>query len=324
MTNQFKDFINNKKTPEQMVLALPNVAIIVMGWPGAGKTYFLGTAPKPIVVQQFDPPDKSITYEDLGFIPGPVERAEYCFYQNFFSKTTGKWLVRVEFFSEADPRNAKAVDHYMARMNSMEKDIQEWGVRTVGLDSITFLELAARYHNKYTFHPTNKSGESVQNEMIHYAASSRFVEEFVMGRYPGLRNLCNVIVLAHIIDKAYEEGEDDVKMPGKMIAAPGKLPGKITGAYSEVYRLYVDKSGAHRLQTADRHGNMYQCKSLRHVPDGIPAHFKAISQFLEQKYNTILNGMDKEEVDGDKSQGPEAPVDQGVGAGSGQRQPADN
>lgn len=289
MTNKlsFAEIIRSGLKPEEVVVQLPNLAIAVMGQSGVGKTHFLGTAEKRLLVHQFDPPDKAATYENLGFLPGPVESTQWGDVQHYFSaKQPDQWLIRVEFFHEANPRNAKAMSNFMARMNTLEKDIVEWGVRTLGADSLTFFEEAARFYNKFSFHPTNKRGEEVQDERIHYRASAMAVEEFFTARYPGLQRLCNVCIIAHIQNEVVSDAgqQEDLKETRKVIAAPGAQVRKIPAAFSEVYRLYTDDKGVRWLQTAGRSENIFECKSTRGIVDPTQAHWRAITKQLEERY----------------------------------------
>lgn len=288
----FAEAVRSGLTPEELAIQLPNLAIGVMGQSGAGKTFFLGTFPKPILVHHFDPPSKDDTYENLGFLAGPLESSKWGDVRHFYSpKDPERWIIRVEYFGELDPRNAKSFSNYMARMNELERDLKEWQVRTLGLDSVTFFELSARFYNKFSFHPTNKKGEDVQDERIHYAASARMVEEFVVSRYPGLQRYVNICIIAHIQKVTKDDFglDENERKEEKEMAAPGKQVSKIPASLSEVYRLYVDVDGTRRLQTAPRPGeNIFECKSIRQVPDRTVAHFKAIEQHLKQRYETRL------------------------------------
>ncbi len=267
---------------------LPNMAVVIVGQSGVGKTHLLGTWQKRLLIQQTDPQDKAATYENLGYLPGALESTQWGEVQHFFSpKDLDNWAIRVEFFNEIDPRNAKVMTDFMARMNDIERDIRAWNVKTVALDSVTFLELAARYFNKYTFHPTNKRGEMVQDEKLHYAARGRAVEEWIVSRYPGLQRLCNVVIIAHTKAKTDESsGEnEDQREEKKVIAAPGQTSAKIAQAFSEVYRLYMDDAGQRWLQTQLRPSqNNFECKSTRQLTDPTQAHWKAIERQLVERY----------------------------------------
>lgn len=295
----FAEAIRSGLRPEELVIRLPNLALLIMGASGMGKTYFLGTAPKPLLVQQFDAPDKASTYENLGFLPGPVESGKFCDYQRFYSaKEPDRWLIQVEFFNEPDPRNAKAMSNFMARMNDIERDIKEWEVQTVGIDSLTFFELAARMYSKFTHHPTNKRGEDVADERIHYRASSQMVEEFMLARYPGLQRLANSVIIAHVQNATVDDaGEDENRREQrKVVAAPGKLPSKIPAALSEVYRLYIDDNGVRWLQTGPRpKENIFECKSTRGIADPTQAHWRAITKQLEERYVKRIAELTKKE-----------------------------
>ena len=298
----FDEIIRSGVTPTEAVLSLPNMAVVIVGQSGVGKTHLLATFKKRLLVQQTDPDDKVATYENLGFLPSPVQSNQWSDFQDFYSpKDPDNWIVRVEFFNERDPRNAKMMPNFMARMNDIERDIRAWKVASIGLDSVTFLELGARFYNKYSFHPTNKRGADVQDERIHYAAAGRAVEEWIVSRYPGLQRLCNVVIIAHTKAKTDESsGEnEDQREEKKVIAAPGQTSAKIAQAFSEVYRLYMDDAGQRWLQTSLRPSqNNFECKSTRQLTDPTQAHWKAIERQLIERYQKraeALNQKPKED-----------------------------
>jgi hypothetical protein len=299
----FAEIIRSGLKPEEVVIQLPNLAILVMGLSGIGKTYFLGTAEKPLLVQQFDPPSKSDTYENLGFLPSSLESTQWGDVQHYFSaKQPDRWIIRVEYFDEPNPRSARAISNFMGRMNSIEKDIREWGVRTVGLDCLTSMETAARWYNKYSFHPSNKEGKEVADERIHYGASARIIEEYAFGRYPGLQRLCNVVLLAHVKNAKDDEAgpDEDQNEMRKTLAAPGQQAWKIPSGLSEVYRLYRDEKGNRWLQTDARPTNTFECKSIRGLKDPTQAHWRAITTQLEERYAKRLAELTrKEKKDGE-------------------------
>ena len=242
---------------------------LIYGESGSGKSSCAATWPKPLLGCFFDPlfkerpylytrsgkPRGVITREVEGAVPVDEARGD-----------TGNLLVRIEHYLDADVKNPRAYADFLARMSRIHDDIQAWKIVTLVIDSVTFMELAARKEQQYRLNPTARDPRQWFN------GSTDTLEEVLMinvGTLP-----INVVVIAHI-----DEQKDDLH--GTMVrnpAAPGRLRKRGAGGYSEVYRAYV-----HREDNGDpvyawqtRSDQFFNALSLFNVPNPCAQGYKEL------------------------------------------------
>lgn len=246
---------------------------LIIGKDAAGKSTFVGTGPKPMLVLLHDAPDKAHEYLKRG-VAGELERTDLCYFQNVFSvKDAGKLLIRIEYWGEPTPTEPTAYGRFLSRLFGLEREIVEKGWQTVVLDSVTSLEMSARYYSEYNINKDVRDGRQ------HYSYSMKACEQIVMTRWPNLINT-NAIVIAHY-DEFQDDSEDGEKtVTRKAISVPGKLASRIGTQFSEVWRVYVDDEGNRRLQTTARPRNTFNCKSSIGVPDYSYPHWKSVEAVL--------------------------------------------
>jgi len=248
------------------------IHLLLMGRPGGGKSTLCATFPKPMLVFGFDPAGKEKAYMDRGKA-SDIKKGDQCFYREVYSNTEpSKVIIRYEYWGEPNPFKPTAYPRFVARTTGLEAEIEKIGYQTIVADTATFFELSARAYSEHSFQKDSKDGRQ------HYAFSTHACEQYLMMRWPNLL-LCNSIVCCHIDDQKDESDEGTVIR--KMAALPGKLPNRITGGFGEVWRVYYagkDKANKpiHLLQTQQRPGNNYDCKSLLNIKDGIPPHYEAL------------------------------------------------
>lgn len=222
-----------------------------------------------MLVALTDPPDKAQPYLDRGRAD-EIKKGTHCYYQDVFSKKDpDKLVIRVEYWGEANPTSPTAYSHFIKRFNTIEEEIKTEGWKTVILDTVTYLELSARYYSKYGFNADTIDGRQ------HYAFSAQACEQYVMMRWPNLL-LANTFVLAHIDDQKDESDSGEGVVIRKMAAMPGKMPNRVGGGFGEVWRVYVADNGRHEVQTQHRPGNAFDCKSLKKFPDGCYADLEVM------------------------------------------------
>ena len=252
--------------------------ILLMGLSGAGKTTLCSTFEKPELVFLFDPPGQERAYINRGKATG-IKKSDHGYYREVYSTTTGKLIIRIEYWGESNPFKPSAYPRFVSRTANLEGEIEKEGWKTVVADTATFFELSARYYSENSFQKDVKHGQQ------HYAFSTHACEQHLMTRWPNLL-LCNSIVCCHFDDQKDEAEDGSGVVTKKMVALPGKLPNRIPGGFGEVWRVYyagADKEGkaVYLLQTQRRPSNSYACKSAMGVKDGIIPHFDAIWKSLE-------------------------------------------
>lgn len=199
---------------------------LIFGDSGAGKSTGAATFPKPAVVFMFDPISKDTPYLRRGDVKEDV-LADGTRVKTVVSKKDGSLLFRLEYYLDRDPQKPVAYTNFLNRLTTLDADIQALGLKTVILDSITFMELMARKLSQYKLNPSSREPRQW------FSFSTDTLEEILMIRFGSLP--INVVALAHIDD-------GKVTMHGNnvfSIAAPGRLSRRGPGAYGEVYRAYV-------------------------------------------------------------------------------------
>ena len=223
------------------------IHVVVYGESGSGKSTFLSTFPSPMLVLQFDPVDKSGPYLRTG-IPQAPRLDEHCIVRDILTKT-GKLKTRVEYYHDVDlgrtgagRTRANAYQSFRKRVDSLYDELSQWA--TVIIDSVTYMEIAARKLDQYVLNAGSKEPRQW------YAASTETLEEMLMCVFANFP--CNVGVSAHIsTDRKKVRGIDDTLV--MTLAAPGRLARAIPSGYGEVYHCYLthDDDGQiiHQLQT---------------------------------------------------------------------------
>lgn len=247
---------------------------MVYGDSGGGKSEFASTLPKPLLVLQFDPPDKSGPYLRKGRPQAPAE-GEWGPTRNVWHKDKDETIIRIDYFCDpVAPRRVNnqtvnsptAYPNFLKRMDQVYGEIREGKWASLVIDSVTYMEYASRMYEKFVLNPTAKDPRQW------YGGSKDALESILMGSVVMLP--CNVVVVAHI-----DEDRDDVH--GNMIynpAAPGKLSKRMPAGYGELYRQYVkdeeDGKRVYLLQTA--RSEEYNAGSQIGAPNPCVPHYKAL------------------------------------------------
>ena len=239
---------------------------LIYGESGTGKSSLARTWPKPILVLSFDPRSKEVPYLSLGNVKedtdGNVE---------VYSKTTGKLLVRVEYFhdpaDEKDMRKHNARDRFRARLKQLPAEFNNpW--QTVVFDSLSFMEVVFRKYDEYVVNVGAKDRRQ------YYGASTGELEELIMWKTSGWP--VHLVVIAHTdYDKAV--GDSGVlrykpKTPGQ------KQLRDIGAAFSEMYHTYVkeDENGEAQYLVQTRTTGLFPAASRVGAPNPCEPHFKAL------------------------------------------------
>jgi hypothetical protein len=241
----------------------PAIHALIYGDPGAGKSTGAGTFPKPMLVFMFDPRGKETPYTKRGDVTVEVDDLGTPV-QSVHSRKNGDLLIRVEHYIDAIPNQPEAYKRFLTRLTRLHDDLGIF--RTVVLDSVTFMELAARKLQQYVLNPSSKEPRQW------FAGSTDTLEEVLMLHFGALP--CNVVVCAHI-----DEDKDEVH--GTMVrnpAAPGRLRKRSPAGYSELYHAYVkrDGKGGREFLWQTSSDAIYNASSQAGAPDPCPQRYEAI------------------------------------------------
>lgn len=148
-------------------------------------------------------------------------------------------LIRVEYYHDADIENPTAFNMFRTRMQFLQREYEHW--KTIGTDSITFMELAARKYEEKVLNPMPPGvmskyakGAGVDGRQWH-GGSTDALEEMVIMRYASLP--MNVVICCHINERRNEISGDILRGP----FAPGRLStrGELAAAFQEQYHQYT-------------------------------------------------------------------------------------
>lgn len=248
-------------TPPQVDLPSDQVLhALVYGDPGAGKTHFAATWPKPILYMSFDAVGKETPVLKLGNATPMKDNAREVTDKN------GDLLVRVEYYHDTIVNKPQAYERFMTKLGTLNLELPKY--KTLVLDSITSMELAARKQQQYKLNPNSKDPRQW------YAGTTERLEEVLCIWLGALHNV-NVVVLAHIDEEKDELHGTMIRNP----AAPGRLRKRLAAYYPEMYRAFVkregDKPAQYLLQT--RSNNLYHATSVvAEAPDPCPQTFDAL------------------------------------------------
>lgn len=236
---------------------------LLYGDPGSGKSTAAATFPKPALVFMFDPLGKDTPYLTRGEVVNatwegtPVKEVH---------GKDGHILFRIEYFHDSDPQKPTAYRRFLARLVTLDKDVAEWGIKTVIIDSTTFMELAARKLSQYVLNPTSKEPRQW------FAASTDTLEEVLMIRFGSLP--LNVVVVSHV-------NEDKDELHGMYVrnpALPGRMSKRAPAGFSELYRAYtvVNRDGSRDYLWQTKPNALYNASSQINAPDPCVATYSAL------------------------------------------------
>ena len=252
----------------------PFIHVVDYGPWGSGKSTFATTFPKPLLVLMFDPLGKEGPYlkrgiaspEMEGEVGQPLVVVES-------RKTPGKTLIQVEYFhdTEVDDEGRykpQAYRRFLKRFPSLYEEVRTGKWATIVVDTLTYMELAARKLSQYDLDKTSREPRRW------FAAGTDMLEEAILCRLGTMR--CNVVILAHVDNDKDEVAGTTVSVP----AAPGRLRSRLGGGYPEVYAQQLkrdrkDGSLSYSLQT--RADGRYGAASVfLEAPDPCEPDYKAL------------------------------------------------
>jgi hypothetical protein len=247
----------------------PPMHAFVYGDSGVGKSTFIATFPKPLLVMCFDPYGKDIPYRknmqgkmtaDSGLLQMeiPVRQGVVPLYYRDVQREDG--IVRIEYYHEHDVDFPTAMSCFRYRMSTIHQEYAVW--KTLAVDSVTLAELAARAveekllnpvpDGKSRYSPGRGSGFDARQW---FGGSTDTLEDMFVRRFASLP--MNVILACHIHERTNAVSGEILRGP----YAPGRLysRGELSSAFQEQYHMYTDRDGetgqrVHQLQTQNRDG----------------------------------------------------------------------
>jgi hypothetical protein len=236
-------------------LVLPIIHAGVMGESGAGKSYFIATGPKPMLVVHLDAYGKDQAYLDVGNVDQTRYAGEY---QQPITlvmsrKTPGAVLVQLEYFHDNEPTQPQAFDQLWRRWPSLRQEVIEGRWRSVVLETFSTLDLYARYRRTHGPLAVDKPNILATDDV-----------EQMLSRFNSLP--CNLFMAAHI-DK------DMQTIDGKSMRVargPGRLAKGFTEQFaSEMYRVYGvdDGKGGITPQLQTRNDGTFNCATRIGAPN---------------------------------------------------------
>jgi hypothetical protein len=201
----------------------PRLHVMVYGAPGAGKSTLIASAEKPILVCFFDAVGKDPPYLRCG--PGQEFRDEWGTRITRIQAPDG--IIDVEYYNDINPKATNAWERFRYRME--QRAFVDQGYKTLAMDSVTFMELAARRFYSTCVNPGFKS------QWDPFNAATDYLEDILIVHTIDLQ--MNVIASCHVSTKGEDVGGQLLRSP----SAPGRLEKKqeLPAGYGELYRAHV-------------------------------------------------------------------------------------
>ena len=223
----------------------PFIHVLDYGDFGGGKSTFAATFgkyadTKPVKVYMFDPfGGKEFPYLDVGD-PQPVQLDGFEIPYVDVLDAEGGLAIRVMNLAEINPTAPESYMKFEQEFDAFSQTYVEDGWRTVVLDTIDSLELAARKLEQYVINPSTKKGNADPRKW--WGGSTDKLEETLCMRFAHLR--CNVVVLTHV-------NRDKISVHGHAIQGPSSGPGRMDRTlptyFPEIYRSYAMKHEGQRV-----------------------------------------------------------------------------
>jgi len=199
-----------------------------------GKSTFIATFPKPMIVFSFDGYLKESPYLDKGFYDDALQSFEDGTPFRDVVDTDGSLLIRIVYLHDEIPERPTAYKRFLALMNGFTAlERRNW--ETVVVDSVSALTRANFMMHQFDLNKDYKDPRKW------YADTADYVER-IIGRFASMADI-NVVLAAHVSRK-YDEGSSSYL---RLIKLPGRLGLDGPDTFPEIYRLYVEPSTGRRL-----------------------------------------------------------------------------
>lgn len=257
-----------------VTLELPRLKFGVMGRPGSGKSHFIATLPKPLLVLGADIEEKMQPYFDRC---ASITRSTGQYGQKVLvgtSPTTGKPIIQMEIFADDEPTSPKAFNSVLARAEQLRGEVNAGAWASVALDPWSQFETLATWRRKY--------GPMAVPEFEAYGRGQKAVADdlklLVMARLVTLE--CNVGLAFHTMEKPRDEG--GVSFFG-IKAVTKELPTDLASLVPERYRSETLGSTKLRRLWTQPDGRYDLC-TLHDAPSPCDNDYKALfANFIEKR-----------------------------------------
>lgn len=243
---------------------------LLYGDSGSGKSTSAASFPTPQLVLSFDPYGKEQPYKKEHLTKGrrieTVTNAAGIPIEYILTKDDVV-VCQIEHYIDEDPRKPAVYSKFMTRMDTFKSEYEGWRDGTIILDSVTFMELAARKWAQYTLNPTTKEPRQW------FASSTDMLEEMLMLRFGSLK--MHVVVVAHVDEDKDEVNGEIIRNP----SAPGRMRKRSPAGFSELYHQYVtrDEQGNRRHLWQTRNDGRWNCSTqFETTPDPCVPRFEAL------------------------------------------------
>ena len=245
----------------------PPISVLVYSPFGGGKTHFLGTFPKPMLVFFFDRYGKDLPLLKLGQASQLMQLqvgTTYIPCKEIRDPQTNELLVRLEYYHDVTEPPTAYSTFLNQRMATIHLEFEQWA--TIAIDSMTFLEFSARKWDELVLNAGHRDPRS------HYAQSMNMLETLLYSRLAGFP--MNVVVTAHV-DRKMSEIHGEIL---HTVAAPGSLKGRIGAAFQEVYRIQRQKNedGTFRRILQTQEDGEYQAQTQLEIPMYVEPTYEAL------------------------------------------------
>lgn len=158
-------------------------------------------------------------------------------------------LIRVEYYHSVDVSHPNAFNFFKARSNAMRMipsgGVSEWkSWKTIVVDSVTSVELAARKYDQKVVNPvpvgktaqTLTKGDGV-NPKMWWGASTDALEDELIVNFQGVAT--NIVLACHIDERTNQVSGEILRGPN----APGRLSkrGELSSQFQEQYHQYTQR-----------------------------------------------------------------------------------
>lgn len=185
---------------------------------------------------------------------GELQQSAYGLYRDV-ERADG--FVRLEYYHDAFAKQPIAFRNFEKRLDYLPREAADGWWKTVVVDSLTYMEIAARKEQQYNLNP------SVKDRRQWWGGSTDSVEEILLVRFAGLA--CNCVTSAHVSRTSDMLHGEVIQTP----SAPGRLSTSLGSGFSEVYRPYIqrDEQGREVRLLQTQAGDRFTAQSQIEAPN---------------------------------------------------------
>ena len=193
-------------------------------------------------------------------------------------------MIRIEYFHDLDPETPVAYEKFTYRMAMFQHEYAQW--QTVVVDSVTFMELAARKRHEKILSPMQKFAKGTDTRQW-FSGGTDDLEEMLIMRLGALP--MNVVIVCHIDERRNEISGEILRGP----FAPGRLSkrGLLCAAFQEQYHSfsYRDDGGRRQYVLQTSNDGQWAATSQINAPDPSYPDYRSLFQNQPEKLGKPLH-----------------------------------